>query len=358
MTNYTHNTGGESTAQLPLFGAEVVHRVGVVSETLSRRAISRLEELRAAVHAGREAVALVSLRDDARYVERVRKEYHLPVPPGLVLRLKKRQEAEVHTSVEVYSQEVKVRRKRQQTLPSRGGGTRAKIRDFSARSARELLFRARNVEGLTAMLTLTYPGEFPTDGRKVKRDWAAMRRWLGHRKVGGLWWLEFQERGAPHLHVYLTGPVDKEEVAEAWFRIVGSGDRRHRVAGTRIESIRNTHAVGAYAAKYARKQEQKEVPAGYREVGRFWGLFGGVKVVPVVQVESVEEEHQVNGETGESGPSEAVAVVRVVRKLYGANRKARGLRVPRDNGRYGFTAWDIGRAIRRYLERVRAPDNS
>lgn len=47
------------------------------------------------------------------------------------------------------------------------------------------------------------------------------------------------------------------------------------LAGTRIERLRGGRegAIG-YATKYAAKLEQKEVPAGYESVGRFWGACG------------------------------------------------------------------------------------
>lgn len=352
MNNHTHATAGTSSCQPTLF-VTLPNSGELLTISATPRAAARAAALRSALRNGPEAVGLVALRDDLRQVEKVRKQQQPPVSPGLVLRLKKRQEAESLTRVQVFLRDVQVKRERQQTMPKKGGGVRGKIRDFSTRSARELLFRARNVEGLVVMVTLTYPGAFPTDGRKVKRDWAALRRWFVHRGLGGLWFLEFQERGAPHLHVYLNGRIDKDKLADAWARIVDSGDPHHRDRGTRVEAIREPHAVAAYAAKYANKPEQKEVPASYQEVGRFWGLFGGVKVVPVVEVESWGDRvHETTGELCQVG-GKALQAVRVVRTAYRVNRRNRGLRPPpRDKGKYGFRAWDIGPTIRGYLERA------
>lgn len=322
---------------------------GGESGTAPARVARRLGELRHVLASGKDAVGSQGLLDDWRWKERERRS--AAGEPGLVKRLKKRQEPETLITISVFPRETTVQRKRSLTLPQKGGGTRNKIRDFSPRAARNLKFKARNVEGLVTMVTLTYPGEFPTDGRKVKRDWAAARRWLVHRKLGGLWWLEFQERGAPHLHVYLTGVVNKDDLARAWYRIVGSGDERHLKAGTRIEAIRSTHAVAAYATKYATKMEQKDVPASYQEVGRFWGLFGGVKVVPIKQLQGWSD--RIEEETGEVDGSGDVVheVVRIVRKAYQVRRRNRGLRPPRrDNGRWSFIAWDVGPAIKAYLE--------
>lgn len=275
---------------------------------------------------------------------------------GLVNRLINGRAVEWQASVQVYPTDVVVRRRMAHAkAPRVGGGHRGRIVGLSAASARNLSFIARNVEGLETMLTLTYPAAFPTDGRLVKAHWTALRRWLAHRGLGGLWWLEFQDRGAPHLHVYMTGQVDKLEIAKAWYRIVGSGDLRHLVAGTRIERIRNTHAVAAYAAKYTSKQAQKIVPAGFENVGRFWGCFGGVK--PRVKVEVAGElspEVEVDTETGElrEAPSLVAQVVRVVRAANTAKRRSWGGKQRRDNGKWSFRAWDVGGILSSYLGRV------
>jgi hypothetical protein len=231
----------------------------------------------------------------------------------------------------------------------RGGGMRQKVAGFSEGSKRRMLFTFRNVVGLRVLLTLTYPGEFSTDGREVKRHWDNMRRWLARRGISGAWFMEFQERGAPHFHVFLTGEVPKEEVAAAWYQIVGSGDDRHLRAGTRIEALRELHAAGAYAAKYLRKQEQKEVPEGFSDVGRFWGLFGHLSVEPVAQVDNQE---RVDAATGEVVPGLAVPAARVMRGLVNARRRAAGRPRFKDSGRQGFTGYGCGPAMAGYLERV------
>jgi hypothetical protein len=225
---------------------------------------------------------------------------------------------------------------------------RRAVEGFSEDSKRRMLFTFRNVVGLRVLLTLTYPGQFSTDGRQVKQDWANMRRWLVRRGVAGAWFMEFQARGAPHFHCFLTGEVRKEEVAAAWFRIVGSGDDRHLRAGTRVEALRELHAAGAYAAKYLKKQEQKEVPEGFSNVGRFWGLFGGLSVQPLAQVNSQERIDTITGEVVSGG---AVQAARVMRGLVNARRRAAGRRRFRDSGRQGFTGYGCGPAMLRYLER-------
>jgi hypothetical protein len=77
-------------------------------------------------------------------------------------------------------------------------------------------------EGTLAMVTLTLPGDWlplvPT-GKDFKRLIELMRqRWVRAGLVWrGLWKLEFQERGAPHLHALMRVPA-----------MVGRGDRAMR----------------------------------------------------------------------------------------------------------------------------------
>jgi hypothetical protein len=223
-----------------------------------------------------------------------------------------------------------------------GGGRRGKITSFSAASARRLLFCARNCPGLTVMVTLTYPREYPVNGRTVMDHWRRMRQWFARQgNPAGLWFKEFQLRGAPHFHVFLPNRVDKAAVALAWYSIVGSNDFRHLQAGTRTEALRNPESVGAYAAKYAAKRLQKEVPEGYTDVGRFWGIWGK----PEITTDSVLR-----------GPY-AVNVIRMVRRGYQAKRKTWQCRRRfRDNGRSGFTGWDSGALAAKALQVLTASE--
>ncbi|MBV5337642.1 MAG: hypothetical protein J0653_06780, partial [Deltaproteobacteria bacterium] len=48
-----------------------------------------------------------------------------------------------------------------------------------------------------------------------------------YRDLGYLWVLEFQERGVPHFHVFLTIAVDRiaqKKIARSWVRIT-KGDQ-------------------------------------------------------------------------------------------------------------------------------------
>jgi hypothetical protein len=93
-----------------------------------------------------------------------------------------------------------------------------------------------------------------------------------------------------------------------------------------------------YVLKYATKMQQKDVPDGYENVGRFWSLFGGVKVESLQVLE---------------GARAAVApVVRLVRNASAARRRSVGLRPRHDWGHVGFQAWDVGPALLAWAARL------
>jgi hypothetical protein len=69
--------------------------------------------------------------------------------------------------------------------------------------------------------------------------------------------------------------IDKFWLSSAWYEIVGSGNRDHLLAGTRVERLRKPGA--RYAVKYASKMRQKSVPVEYQNVGRFYGYSTAVK---------------------------------------------------------------------------------
>jgi len=97
-----------------------------------------------------------------------------------------------------------------------------------------------------------------------------MRRAGYFAKESIIWFLEFQTRGAPHFHFLATGWIPKQFVADAWAAVSGGIAK----ACSRVEGLKHPEAAGAYAAKYAAKNEQKAVPPEYKDVGRFWGIAG------------------------------------------------------------------------------------
>lgn len=164
------------------------------------------------------------------------------------------------------------------TAPKRG-----EITMFSKKSRQKLAFVANNTRIMfRTMITLTYPGQFSSDGKVVKKHLNAFLLWCRNRFAtpSYLWFLEFQRRGAPHIHLLMDTPLSQDkvqrlgvyaDVARKWYIVVGSDDVRHLEAGTRVERIRKKDGAARYCLKYAYKMRQKMVPDAYRNVGRFWG---------------------------------------------------------------------------------------
>jgi hypothetical protein len=195
------------------------------------------------------------------------------------------------------------------------GGRRGVISELSDASRDRLADRAATLdaEGHQAevMATLTSPANWEQiyvcdgdgvsldGGRIFKAHLKAFRKrlerflaGLGISSWSVLWFLEFQKRGAPHVHLLLFGcSLSEAELRSlrswcglAWSSVVGNPDRvelgKHQRAGTQVARMKKKHF--GYAKKYASKMEQKEVPDDFRHVGRFWGCWNYSPSQPVV----------------------------------------------------------------------------
>lgn len=197
----------------------------------------------------------------------------------------------------VYKNDVCVERFKPSSRSKPPGGARGDVLQWSAASRKRLAFVANNTRAkLDTMITLTYPAKFEQDGSEVKRHLHNALKWLRRRiqPLTYLWFLEFQRRGAPHIHVLIDRRgvyLPHEEVAAAWYRIVDSGDDKHLAAGTRTEAVKSAGGAARYALKYAVKMEQKVVPENYRNVGRLWGHSRDVKPEPerVLEIDGIDE---------------------------------------------------------------------
>lgn len=189
----------------------------------------------------------------------------------------------------------------------KGGSKREEIYQLSDKSVRNLKFYLRNVIHLMdSISTVTYPNDFPRDGRVIKKHIDSLGKRLARKGIDLLWVMEFQERGAGHFHIFTTQPVDRQWIAKAWYEIVGSGDPKHLKAGTSVQYIveeddprleadraryktlklkgkrnvkRNyisrSEAI-SYMVAYYKKESQKEVPFGFYMPGRFWSASRGL----------------------------------------------------------------------------------
>jgi len=220
------------------------------------------------------------------------------------------------------------------SVPAKNPEQRGEVIEFSKASQRRLmdLFASLRTDCLPHLVTLTYPDQFPLYRKEYKRHMDTLgkrirRRWPNSAII---WKLEFKKRLsgenkggiAPHYHLfifnvplrfvphkeinewytlkqtdpdlfelevlskttepieasYLFDPEDKIHsdtlkywFSRNWYDIVGTGDHRNYLAGTRVEEIRSHNGSMWYAAQnYSRKMvdcsELAETP------GRFWGV--------------------------------------------------------------------------------------
>jgi hypothetical protein len=209
------------------------------------------------------------------------------------------------------------------------------------------------------MLGLTYPEKFPTDGKLVKSHLAAFRKCLMRKAIGGCWIFEFQERGAPHIHIAITRRITKRELAQLkadWHRITKTQDSHHEYRGCWVQSLHSKGGLRSYWCKYGAKLEQKQVPEGFEfeNVGRLHGKFGDV---PVIELASEV------GTRADVAPviRAAVNLVNAKRREGRAKLRAKGKRAPswlkpvKDKGVAGFVLWGEGVSVAALIARLSSP---
>jgi hypothetical protein len=163
-----------------------------------------------------------------------------------------------------------------------------------------------------AMVTLTYPGDWLTvapSGKSVKRHMDLWRKRF-EREYGEraryIWKLEFQRRGAPHIHLWMappprsgrSGQYFRAWCSRSWAEVVAHPDpgqrARHELAGTAVDVLEGLRAadpkrLAVYFTKHSSpntlgdKEYQHIDPVEWHESrkgpGRFWGVYGLQKAV-------------------------------------------------------------------------------
>lgn len=218
---------------------------------------------------------------------------------------------------EVYPRSVRVVRPVSLPAGVTRGGARSSVDSFSEASKRRLRRVASEAgDQLVSQFCLTYQHSDP-DGERVKRHLNAWLTWL-RRRVSGikyLWVLEFQKRGVPHLHVFLSIPVCTEstlhaEMAMKWHLITCEGDKAHLKFHQNAKNwIGWSMGSGSYVCKYLDKENQKHVPDYFGWVGRFWGSSRSLMPEPCVY-----DAHDIRAMVGQNADK---ARLNVSRETYG-----------------------------------------
>ena len=211
---------------------------------------------------------------------------------------------------------------------------RDKISEWSAKSRTNMVrtfcavdwtpFVEKVADGAApAVVTLTLPGDWLTvapDGeafKKLVNTFRARYQRAWGEYIAGAWKLEFQRRGAPHLHILTVPPlgVDKklelpfrQWLSTVWTDVVAHPDpeerAKHLLAGTGVdyeETLRygDPKRISVYFSKhglFAEKEYQNVVPEAWRQPGKGPGRFWGVWVLDVLKanVEIADNAHYVN----------------------------------------------------------------
>lgn len=194
------------------------------------------------------------------------------------------------TYYQVYNRDVYLCRHAPQTPPTEPtNNSRSAIELFSKKSRANLRHVCDNSgHRVRSQFCLTYHENYPMDGRETKRHLRAFlkvaKRTLPH--VGHLWVLEFQERNAPHYHIFFTVlPTEEqhETLAAAWVCITNGTDEQLKWH-LRKQTCKPWKMSGSsYLLKeYAVKIAQKDVPKEYINVGRFWGNSKDMQPIPQI----------------------------------------------------------------------------
>lgn len=182
--------------------------------------------------------------------------------------------------LQVYHKDLKVKVPFPQPPPK--GGARQKIFEFSDASKRRLLHVCRNSGHLIkSQFLLTYHEFWPEDGKRVKAQLnhfiTVVKNRFG-RDLSYLWCLEFQDRGAPHIHFYSGIDPSSEAgilLANIWALTVlrlQEDSPLYRFHSHPSNFMPWNMKSGSYLAKeYLAKAQQKSVPEEFQNVGRFWG---------------------------------------------------------------------------------------
>lgn len=227
----------------------------------------------------------------------------------------------------VYPQAVKIVRTGYGQSTDTTPPERTEIQGFSDHSRRRLRFLAGNsVIPLISQFCLTYHRTTP-DGRTVKRHLNAWLTRLRRRFPGVhyLWVLEFQTRGVPHFHVWLSLPHHMRglhrELAESWHKIAEPDSPEHLAFHLHHKNfIAWDMRSPGYLCKYLDKQSQKAIPDGFTGCGRFWGNSRGLLATPE-KFTPADLEHltpeTVNHDTGEVSQVPAAGLIlRTLGKLH------------------------------------------
>lgn len=272
--------------------------------------------------------------------------------------------------------------------PLRPGKGRSRIVEWSRKSRAKMTETLLSLDyapllaiGTPLMVTLTLPGDWLTvapTGAHFKAHVEAFKvRWFRRwgAPIVGVWKLEFQERGAPHLHILTARPASSPDflawLSATWADVVAHPDpvqrMRHERAGTGVDRNEGLRAsdprrIAVYFTKHgllANKEYQHIVPAAWQwpgaGPGRFWGVWGLAKCVvdvPVTWQQAVDLARVARRHSAAQDPTRVASVWRANRTTGKVRRRKVRRRVVRMRSTWGFLAVNDGPGFASMLARA------
>ena len=215
--------------------------------------------------------------------------------------------------------------------------TRGRISEWSDKSRRRMVNVLHSLDyapmfesgGEAAMVTLTLPGQqweelvpSPRHFAELRKKWQDAYRYAWGALPVAVWKMEFQRRGAPHLHLFMVPPRGVSRgrggteglpfsrwLSRRWADLVAanldgykysSGYKDHVLAGTRVDYVEgqkfsDPRRAAVYFSKhgeFAAKEYQNVMPEhwsaaireGRSQGGNFWGYWQLEKLIETVEL--------------------------------------------------------------------------
>jgi len=158
---------------------------------------------------------------------------------------------------------------------------RSIITDFSKKSRKRLSW-VYSQGPWKSMFTVTYHKKFP-DFKVSKSHLNSFLQACRRMNLKYLWVAEWQGRGFPHYHIWLSDELTEEQrhtLGCAWISITSEYNDTEESKlfhlHERVYTSWNVQLNLNYASKYAQKMNQKWLPLGVERFGRWWGASRGI----------------------------------------------------------------------------------
>lgn len=192
--------------------------------------------------------------------------------------------------IEIYRNGIKCKFRNYNELQEDEKNRRGIVTIFSRKSMQRLAW-IYSQGPWVSMLTLTYHTDFP-DWKKSKEQLNHIIKEMRYNNIKYLWVVEFQKRGFPHYHIWMDKHfVDGEwkKFSKLWLKLTkeynGTQEAKNFHLNDRSYTKWDVRFDLNYAAKYAQKQNQKWLPKGIENYGKWWGSSRNI-IIPEREDES------------------------------------------------------------------------